>query len=693
MTSPSLPPDEPAQAPEAAASPAPARAPYRRVLAAALFAVLGAVILTYSNHFHNSFHFDDSYTIIANPYIKDLHKAVQFFRDASASSTNPNQQEYRPLLMASFAIDYWLGHGLNPVWFHVTSFTWYLVQLVLMFVLFRRVFDASLPDPRNAWVALFATALYGLHPAMAETVNYIWQRADLCSTLAVIAGLVAYITAPRLRRYGLYLLPVAAGLLIKQPAAVFPFLLFSWIWLYEEENFWRALVRSLPAFLVTGALAVFVLKMGAGKAEGYGDPFNFRMSQPAVLLTYVRRFFLPLDLSADTDRRAYTSLLDVNVVLGFAFILAACGVIAWARRSRQNRPIAYGLVWFIVTSLPTSIFAVGELENDHRLYFPFVGLAMGLCWAAALWLHRNPLPRPAVASACALILASAAWGAHQRNAVWRNDESLWLDVSKKSPTNGRGLMNYGLSQMAVGRYTVALDYFTRALVYNPNYPTLEINLGLVNGVLHRNAEAETHYVRAITLEPKNVPAKVYYAKWLDKTGRTAQALVNLKLAVGLQPDFVDPRYLLMEIYARLGDRENLKAQAEQTLAYFPTDETAKKWLEKASTVAAAPAKAPLVASGPQKPTAADYVNQSMRLDLAGKHTEAVAAAKAALQINPGDAQAWNNLMASYNALSEWDHAIEAGRMATSLDPGSALARNNLAFAVAQKKKAEAALGH
>ena len=42
-------------------------------------------------------------------------------------------------------------------------------------------------------------------------------------------------------------------------------------------------------------------------------------------------------------------------------------------------------------------------------------------------------------------------------------------MTRKSPENGRGLMNYGLSQIGQGQYTVALDYFTRALVY-PRLP-------------------------------------------------------------------------------------------------------------------------------------------------------------------------------------------------------------------------------
>ena len=42
------------------------------------------------------------------------------------------------------------------------------------------------------------------------------------------------------------------------------------------------------------------------------------------------------------------------------------------------------------------------------------------------------------------IIGAYAYGITVRNEVWKDSESLWYDVSLKSPTNGRGLMNYGL---------------------------------------------------------------------------------------------------------------------------------------------------------------------------------------------------------------------------------------------------------
>src|SRR5437660_10380209 len=134
------------------------RAPHDRLAqvktALSLCAVLAAVLLTYSNHFENTFHFDDDHTIVQNPYIRDLHNLPLFFTDARTFSTLPPNRAYRPLVTASLAIDYALGHGLRPVFFHASTFLWFLVQLALMYALFLKI-------GRNHWIALFAAGLYG----------------------------------------------------------------------------------------------------------------------------------------------------------------------------------------------------------------------------------------------------------------------------------------------------------------------------------------------------------------------------------------------------------------------------------------------------------------------------------------------------------------------------------------------------
>jgi len=170
-----------------------------------------AVLIAYSNHFHNAFHFDDAHTIENNLYIRDLKNLPFFFRSAAAFSSLPANQSYRPLVTTTLAIDYRLAGRLDPFRFHVTNFSLFAAQCVLLYFLYRRLLDDAEPRAANRWIALFAAAWYGLHAAHAETVNYVISRTDILSTLGVVGALLLYVASPRARRLHLYLLPAAFG--------------------------------------------------------------------------------------------------------------------------------------------------------------------------------------------------------------------------------------------------------------------------------------------------------------------------------------------------------------------------------------------------------------------------------------------------------------------------------------------------
>src|SRR5207253_4297952 len=97
--------------------------------------LLAALLTAYANHFHNSFHFDDAHTVVNNASIRELRNIPMFFRDATTFSSLPSNQSYRPLVSTLLAIDYSLGHGLRPFWFHLSIFALFVaLALLLAFV-------------------------------------------------------------------------------------------------------------------------------------------------------------------------------------------------------------------------------------------------------------------------------------------------------------------------------------------------------------------------------------------------------------------------------------------------------------------------------------------------------------------------------------------------------------------------------
>jgi hypothetical protein len=104
---------------------------------ALLMLIVVAMTGTYSNHFHNDFHFDDSHSITDNGFIRDLKNIPLFFKDVKTSSSMPTHQGYRPVVTTTLAIDYALSmkktegkNGYDTFWYHVSNFTWFVIIVV-----------------------------------------------------------------------------------------------------------------------------------------------------------------------------------------------------------------------------------------------------------------------------------------------------------------------------------------------------------------------------------------------------------------------------------------------------------------------------------------------------------------------------------------------------------------------------------
>src|ERR1051326_6329260 len=168
----------------------------KRVAAGVLSLIL---LAAYANHFLNSLHFDDAHTIVNKAAIQSLRNIPHFFTDATAFSALPSNQSYRPLVSTLLAIDYAFG-GLKPLWFHLSIFAIFVVLVLILWFVINRLID-------DEWIAFAAAALYGLHPANADTVNYIIASAEIISTLGVVASFAVYVAFPKLRGSYLYVLP------------------------------------------------------------------------------------------------------------------------------------------------------------------------------------------------------------------------------------------------------------------------------------------------------------------------------------------------------------------------------------------------------------------------------------------------------------------------------------------------------
>jgi protein O-mannosyl-transferase len=631
--------------------------PRANVIREKSIAVLGgallllAILVAYANHFHNSFHIDDRHTIMSNASIRELRNIPLFFRDATTFSALPSNQSYRPLVSTLLAIDYRLAHGLEPFWFHLSIFALFIALTLLLASVIHHLLERDAASSSNRWIALGAAAWYALHPANADTINYIIASADVISALGVIASFAVYFAIPRLRRYYLYVLPAAIAILAKPPAAIFAVLFAVFCLLFPDPAVAGRRPRArawfeevIASFVICGALVRFVQYMTPPSwMAGAVNAHNYLITQPYVALLYFKTFFWPTGLSADYDLHPFVTTGDARFWIGFAFAVVISAAAIVAAVFKKTRMIGFGLLWFLIALLPTSLFPLAEVMNDHRTFLPYIGLVIAIAGAARLLVARLDRQRSwrKVAATCAvaLFLCANAYATFQRNKVWKTEETLWHDVLLKSPRNGAALMSYGAMLMAKGDFAGALDYFHRV----PHRSALLlINLAIAEDATHQSAAAEQHFKDALRQAPSLPDSYTYYARYLLSQSRADEA----------------------------------RALLHSELELSPTDVTARELLKQADGK---------VLNVPAPQTPEGYLGRSLELYGEEHYIESIFACRLALDLRPGYAEAWENIGAAYNELGRYEEAAAACEQTLLYRPNDEKARINLQYARAKLK--------
>lgn len=671
--------------------------------------VLGA----YSNLYDNEFHFDDSHTIQDNIYIRDISNIPLFFtKGAETFSSLPLNQVYRPMVTTTLAIDYWLstvfssdGGGYDVHYYHYSMMFTYLLLLVLLYLMIVKIYNNTMQTAWNQWVALFATAWFGLHTVNAETMNYIISRSDLLSTFFVVASFVVYLYFPDKRKWGLFLLPFVMGLFTKLTSAMFIPLLMVYFALFELPKLLdQALDKTarkliLRKYLIQASVLMLILIVGVAFIMGMqsdsftpggGSRWQYLITQTFVLFHYFISFFYPYNLSADTDMTLISGVLSVKFFVGILFVAGLLFLAYKKSRNLQCLPVSFGILWFFIALAPTSSFIpLAEVMNDHRMFFPFVGMVIFVSWAVfiKIWRFRdeiyvNRMYRLIIMGLMAVILGGHYVGVKKRTEVWDNGKSLWLDVTQKSPKNGRGWMNYGLRLMNEGDYTAAMEAYNKALKYSPKYAYLYTNIGICQNAMGNKEEAERNYKLALKYGYYSHNPYYYYAVFLRNENRNDEAIAMINKSLELAPEYIYAFYELMQIYADEYQWDELSNVVKRALSIYPNDarvlyyqNIAKNKLTRLDI---------LRKQAHDFPTVAHYLELGLAYYQENKYDSCIYVSQKVLELDPNNISAYNNICAAYNQMGKWDEAIKAGEEGLLINPDNQLLKNNLAVSLKAK---------
>ncbi len=676
-------------------------------------AIIAAAVATYWNSLDGEFMFDDRVWIVENPSIKHLWPLGDVLLPADAAHVGG-----RPIVSLSLAMNYALG-GLDVRGYHVVNLAIHICAALVLFGVVRRTL--TLPKLRDRFggaatlLAAIVALVWAVHPIQTEAVSYVIQRAEALVGLFYLLTLYCFIRGaavadgsglnnPRLttHRSPITLLWYFAcctacflGMATKEVMVSAPLVLLLYDRTFVSGSFHEAFIRRWRLYLAlagTWLVLAWVLVATSFHADTTGlgverfTPWTYLMTEPAVLLSYLRLAIWPDRLCFAYDLMPPHSLAEV--IAPALAMMAHLGLTIWSL-VRWPAWGFLGAAFFLILAPTSSFVPILDAAFEHRMYLPLAALAALVVIGGFALVERNSFrstwPPLALTVLAAAMIVSLGWATVARNRAYQSEYAIWQDTVEKRPGNprahysvARALSRQGKAEAAIAEYRKtlelaptyaeayqnwgrelalqgkldeAIELFREAVRVQPRYPQGHFNLAHALAIHGQSDEAVEHYRIAVRLEPKYVEAHNNLGLLLAAQGRLAEAEAELQAAINADPDYARGHSSLGGILAQQGKLDGAAAEWRRTLELNDT-------------------------------SAEVHANLAGVLMLQGKPNEAAAEYREAIALAPNLADARFHLGLILESQGKAREAVEQWREAVRLQHNSAAMLDKLAWTLA-----------
>jgi hypothetical protein len=486
--------------------------------------------LCFANAVANGFPLDDQWVILGNPLVGSLSGIWRAF----GAPYWPNQLvgQYRPLVIASFAVDWAVGHGA-PWLFHLVNVAWHVVATVLVLRLARQV----LPEVG----AIAAALVFAVHPVHVEAVASTVGRCELMATVFVLAALLAHRAGrwSAIVWYALALLSKESGIVLLGLAVMNDLLLTE-----DPRGMLRARRRLYAGYgvVIVGYACLVAWVFRGGKVMEVpsivwwgATPVDRWLTMLRVVPEYVRLMLWPWDLAVDYTPRTLVLVTTVTpmVVLGAAILATLTGIVVgtW----RRAPVVAVGILWFAIAMSPVSnvFFASGVALAERTFYLPSVGGVLVVGWAVAqlarLTADRR-LPRAALTGVVASMVLLFALRSWLRTPAWHDNKSLALVWIQTHPESYRGHARASIVLSKINAWGASAREAAQARALFPADPGPYMLGSEAALALHDSATALTLLDSAVMVAPTEAAPLVQRARLYAIYGDWPRAMADARRA-------------------------------------------------------------------------------------------------------------------------------------------------------------------
>ncbi len=609
---------------------------FRHWVTVAAIALLPVIAALYANSLHGAFQYDDQHTIVDNQLLQamDVRETISpawWGRQAPVIGGG----HYRPFTFATYAWNFAVG-GLDPFGYHVINVVFHWAATAALMALIWIVLPHPVP-------VIIAGAVFAVNPANSEAVNYIAARSSVLASgwyALAIAGFALF------RRFqaegrvggafaaaGLAVLGLLLGLSSKEIAVTIPLLWVCYdIGWSRKAGLWKMVQPyAVGLLLLIGYLAwtgyhAAIWSVLTGQHQAGMRSFGANVwTQISLLPAYLALFIWPFNLSVFHDVAGVASPWHLSVlwragvgvamaVLGFRWLTQEENP-ASAPPNRERRAAGFFLLWFLAALLPTILYPLHAVFQEHRVYLPGMGLAAlaGIgAWRGLRAGAEGSVIRRLAPIGVIFVLGVLAVAVVARNRVWSDEVALWSDAAVKAPNNAIPRINLGVGYAHRGDAERAIAAYREALALSPNSLMAYYNLGTLHYGRGEYTPARQALEAAVALDSQHMAALVTLGLTYDALGESGRADAVFTRAVRdveKRPERVSDRLAVADALAKSPRWRAAEAHYRRLLAGPP------------------PPHAPLAAKA--------YLGLGFLAERAGDPGAALASYQEAIRLDPG----------------------------------------------------------
>lgn len=553
-------------------------------------------LIAFSSNFNGDIlNFDD------NEYFEDYPDIVNLsWQNVGNYFSNHYVLMYHPLPILSFAVQYNL-FKLNPVPYHLFNFLFHLINILLVYLLTKRLSKGSI------MVGLLVALIFAVHPMNTEAVSWISARSSVMYSCFFLASLLAYWqylhSSAKLKWYIIAFVFALLSFFSKANALPLPIVLILFDW-FARRKLKKDVVRAgaetttfdiipfvdkVPFFALSIIFGLVALSdAGTNNNLNIGAE-TFSLGQGLLLSiyslsNYLVQFFAPFHLSA-----IHTYPLKVDGALPTIFYVApllAAIVVFLLFKFRNNRPVIFGFAFFaIIVSVtlqivPSRLFIMA----DRYVYLPYVGFAFILATLINSLATSNNFKQKA--SGKKLATAMVIWAlllavvTFNRNKVWNTTENLVTDIIAKNNEHPYLARAYGIrAAIKEGRRDSrgALIDLEKAIELRPNEGETYYNRGQIFFRMSQWEKAKKDFKKAGEILGTHYTLANYLGGCEYNLNNYVSALEYYSEAIELKPDYAEAIRNRGSTYASILEYDKALKDYSAAIKLVPNESDAFKF--------------------------------------------------------------------------------------------------------------------